>query len=90
MFNLGSLFKLNPMTDGVLTFQAFIYNGAMPGSVHDVLLASTIPGHPPTLTAIPETVSWFGVAYFVAWACVALVVGLWVFRKYEARLPEEL
>ncbi len=90
VFNLGSLFKLNPMTDGVLTFQAFIYNGAMPGSVHDVLLASTIPGHPPTLTAIPETVSWFGVAYFVAWACVALVVGLWVFRKYEARLPEEL
>ena len=89
-FSLGSIFKLNPMTDGVLTFQAFIYNGAMPGSVHEVLLASPIPGHPPTLTAIPETVSWFGVAYFVAWACVALVVGLWVFRKYEARLPEEL
>jgi ABC-type polysaccharide/polyol phosphate export permease len=90
VFNLGSVFKLNPMTDGVLTFQAFIYNGAMPGSVHYVPLASPIPGHPPTLTAIPETVSWFGVGYFVAWAFVALAVGLWVFRKYEARLPEEL
>jgi len=88
--NLGSVFKLNPMTDGVLTFQAFIYNGAMPGSVHYVPLASPIPGHPPTLTAIQETVSWFGVGYFVAWAFVALAIGLWVFRKYEARLPEEL
>jgi ABC-type polysaccharide/polyol phosphate export permease len=35
-------------------------------------------------------VSWGDVAYFVAWAVVMLVVGLKVFRKYEARMPEEL
>ncbi len=88
--SLGSIFKLNPMTDGVLTFQSFLYDAALPGSTHYVGLQSPIPGHVPVLTAIHSNVSWVGVGYFVAWAFVALAVGLWVFRKYESRLPEEL
>ena len=39
---------------------------------------------------IHSSVSWGDLAYLVVWAAVSLVVGLWVFRKYEARLPEEL
>jgi hypothetical protein len=32
VFSLGTLFKLNPMTDAVLVFQSFIYDGTYPGS----------------------------------------------------------
>ena len=39
---------------------------------------------------VPSNVSWFDVAYFVAWAIALFAIGLWVFRKFEARLPEEL
>ena len=33
-FNLGTLFKANPMTDAVLLFQQLIYNGSLPSSSH--------------------------------------------------------
>jgi lipopolysaccharide transport system permease protein len=98
-FSLGSLFKVNPMTDAVLTMQSFIYSGSLPGVTHTVVFAGTSP--PPTgytcsatpagmSCLIPSNVSWFDVGYFVVWAFALLVIGLWVFRKYEARLPEEL
>ena len=88
--SLGTIFKLNPMTDAVLTFQSFLYNGALPGSTHIAAFPSPIPGHSATLVTVHSNVSWFDFMYLVLWALVALVVGLWVFRKYEARLPEEL
>ncbi len=88
--NLGTLFKLNPMTDAVLAFQSFLYNGALPGSTHVYAFASTIPGHAATLVTVPSNVSWFDYMYLVIWAVAALAVGLHVFRKYESRLPEEL
>jgi len=88
--NLGTLFKLNPMTDAVLTFQSFLYDGALPGSTHVYAFASTIPGHAATLTTVTSNVSWFDFMYLVVWAVAAFAVGLHVFRKYEARLPEEL
>jgi lipopolysaccharide transport system permease protein len=99
-FNLGTLFKINPMTDAVLTMQSFIYGGSLPGTTHTVVFAGNTPpaatGYTCSATPsgmsclIPSNVSWFDVFYFVAWAVALLVIGLWVFRKYEARLPEEL
>ncbi len=88
--SLGSIFKLNPMTDAVLTFQSFLYDGALPGSTHVQAFPSAIPGHSATLVTVTSNVSWFDFLYLVIWAGVALAVGLKVFRKYEARLPEEL
>jgi lipopolysaccharide transport system permease protein len=88
--SLGTIFKLNPMTDAVLTFQSFLYDGALPGSSHVASFPSTIPGHSATLVVVHSNVSWFDFMYLVVWAIVALAVGLAVFRKYEARLPEEL
>lgn len=88
--SLGTLFKLNPMTDAVLTFQSLIYDGALPGSTHTMAFPSTVPGHGATLITITSNVSWFDFLYLVIWAVAALAVGLHVFRKYEARLPEEL
>jgi lipopolysaccharide transport system permease protein len=88
--SLGTLFKLNPMTDAVLTFQSLIYDGALPGSTHTMAFPSTQPGHAATLVTITSNVSWFDFLYLVIWAVAALAVGLHVFRKYEARLPEEL
>lgn len=88
--SLGMLFKLNPMTDAVLTFQSFLYDGALPGSSHVYAFPSPIPGHTATLVTVHSNVSWFDFMYLVVWAVVALAVGLHVFRKYEARLPEEL
>jgi ABC-2 type transport system permease protein len=98
-FSLGSLFKINPMTDAVLAMQSFIYSGSLPSTVHTVVFAGTSP--PPTgytcsttpagmSCLIASNVSWFDVGYFVVWAFALLAIGLWVFRKYEARLPEEL
>ena len=117
--NLGSIFKLNPMTDAVLTMQSFIYDGSFPGVTRRVTFPIT--GLPATYTraqyavaqqatvkaeakvgyscsivskgvscVVHSNVSWFDVFYFVAWALVIFAIGLWVFRKYEARLPEEL
>ena len=120
--NLGTIFKLNPMTDAVLTMQSFIYDGSFPGTVHKVLFPLLGPTGVPlapsaaqfaataqaTVKAeaaagfscsvaskgvtclVPSNVSWFDVVYFVAWALAIFVIGLWVFRRYEARLPEEL
>ena len=34
LVSLGTIFKLNPMTDAVLVFQSFLYDGALPGSTH--------------------------------------------------------
>jgi lipopolysaccharide transport system permease protein len=92
--SLGSLFKLNPMTDAVLTFQAFLYNGQLPSSSHLVKFAvAPTPADPhplATFLVVHSNVSWGDFAYLVAWAVVTLAIGLRVFRKYEARLPEEL
>ncbi len=92
--SLGTLFKLNPMTDAVLSFQAFLYNGQLPGSSHLVKfsVAPTTAGPHPLVTSlvVPSNVSWGDFAYLVVWAVVILAIGLKVFRKYEARLPEEL
>jgi lipopolysaccharide transport system permease protein len=88
--SLGTLFKLNPMTDAVLTFQSFLYDGALPGSTHQYAIPSNVPGHSATLISVTSNVSWGDFMYLVVWAVVALAVGLHVFRKYEARLPEEL
>lgn len=122
VFSLGTLFKVNPMTDAVLTMQSFIYDGSFPGSVHRVLfpllgptglpLASSssqfaAAGQVAVSTAktagyscsvvsngvsclIPSNVSWGDFLYFVAWAVALFVIGLTVFRKFSARLPEEL
>ncbi|MGD0809093.1 MAG: ABC transporter permease [Acidimicrobiales bacterium] len=105
LVNLGSLFKINPMTDAVLIFQSFMYNGALPGSTHIANFANTVPVAAATVNGkfvaahnaleytrlvIHSNVSWGDFGYLVVWAVVSLVVGLWVFRKYEARLPEEL
>jgi ABC-type polysaccharide/polyol phosphate export permease len=98
LVNLGTLFKLNPMTDAVLSFQAFMYNGQLPGSSHYVKFAVVPADHRqrswwhPLVTSIlvPSNVSWGDFAYLVVWAVVVLAIGLKVFRKYEARLPEEL
>lgn len=118
-FSLGTLFKINPMTDAILTMQSFIYNGSMPGTVHRVLFGVTgLPAnytpaqfataagaavHQAALTGyscsvvskgvsclIASPVSWFDAGYFVVWAFALLVIGLLVFRKFSARLPEEL
>ena len=92
--SLGTLFKLNPMTDAVLSFQAFLYNGQLPGSSHYVKFSvapTTADPHPlVTSLLVPSNVSWGDFAYLVVWAVVVLAIGLKVFRKYEARLPEEL
>ncbi|HTW08649.1 MAG TPA: hypothetical protein VME46_14120, partial [Acidimicrobiales bacterium] len=32
--SLGGIFKANPMTDAVLAFQQFMYNGSLPSSTH--------------------------------------------------------
>jgi lipopolysaccharide transport system permease protein len=88
--SLGTLFKLNPMTDAVLVFQSFLYDGALPGSTHVYAFPSTIPGHSATLTTVTSNVSWGDFMYLVVWAVGVFAVGLHVFRKYEARLPEEL
>lgn len=96
--SLGALFKVNPMTDAVLTFQSFLYSGSWPSTTHMVSFAvaptagpnGTTITHAPELLPVPSNVSWFDLGYFLVFAVVSLVVGLWVFRKYEARLPEEL
>jgi ABC-2 type transport system permease protein len=92
--SMGTLFKLNPMTDAVLMFQAFLYNGQLPGSSHLVRFAaapSTTDPHPlVTVLSVHSNVSWGDFAYLVVWAVAILAIGLKVFRKYEARLPEEL
>jgi ABC-type polysaccharide/polyol phosphate export permease len=103
--NLGTLFKINPMTDAVLVFQSFMYNGALPGSTHIANFANTVPVAAATVNGklvaahnvvqysrlvIHSNVSWGDFAYLLVWAVASLAVGLWVFRKYEARLPEEL
>jgi ABC-2 type transport system permease protein len=92
--SLGSLFKINPMTDAVLTFQAFLYNGQLPSSSHLVKFsAAATPADPhplATFLVVHSNVSWGDFAYLVVWAVVVLAIGLKVFRKYEARLPEEL
>lgn len=91
-FSVGTIFKLNPMTDAVLTFQSFLYNGAWPGSKHWELVNVNPAGQPGyrAWMQVAANVSWGDVAYLVVWAAVMLVVGLHVFRKYEARMPEEL
>jgi homopolymeric O-antigen transport system permease protein len=97
--SLGTLFKVNPMTDAVLTFQSFLYSGSWPSTSHVVKFASgpapagahcTVGVGQQLSCVIPSNVSWFDLAYFLAFAVVVFVVGLWVFRKYESRLPEEL
>jgi ABC-type polysaccharide/polyol phosphate export permease len=92
--SLGTLFKFNPMTDAVLAFQAFLYNGELPSSSH-VVDFSTTPTptdlHPiVTAMVVHANVSWGDIGYLVVWAVAILAIGLKVFRKYEARLPEEL
>jgi lipopolysaccharide transport system permease protein len=101
-FGVGTLFKLNPMTDAVLVFQSFIYNGSFPSALHhtafpvlenvppETVAGHLIPAHSVVVHAVASNVSWGDFAYLLAWAVAAFVVGLWVFRKYEARLPEEL
>jgi ABC-2 type transport system permease protein len=108
-FNLGALFKANPMTDAVLVFQSFLYNGAFPSSSHlqrfssPVAVPAAVVKHMGQVVTIPahnvvqhitvlihSNVSWSDFAYLVLWAVVVLAIGLRVFRKYEARLPEEL
>lgn len=96
--SLGALFKVNPMTDAVLTFQSFLYSGSWPSTSHTVYITPppTVGANGKTITyaplphLIPSNVSWFDLGYFLIFSVVALVVGLWVFRKYESRLPEEL
>ena len=88
--SLGTIFKLNPMTDAVLVFQSFLYDGALPGSTHVYAFASATAGHTATLVTVHSNVSWGDFMYLVIWAVGAFAVGLKVFRKYEARLPEEL
>jgi ABC-2 type transport system permease protein len=92
--SLGTLFKLNPMADAVLAFQAFVYNGQLPSSTHmvDFSQAPTPTDPHPIITAmaVHSNVSWGDCAYLVVWAFAILAIGLRVFRKYEARLPEEL
>ncbi len=46
--SLGSVFKLNPMTDAVLLFQQLIYNGSLPSSSHVQIFK--IPVAVPTMT----------------------------------------
>jgi ABC-type polysaccharide/polyol phosphate export permease len=88
--SLGTIFKLNPMTDAVLAFQSFLYSGSLPSSTYIVKFGPKVVGHPRVQMPITSNVSWFDFGYFAAWAIVMFIVGLWVFRKYEARLPEEL
>ncbi|HMK97637.1 MAG TPA: ABC transporter permease [Acidimicrobiales bacterium] len=107
--SLGTIFKANPMTDAVLAFQSFLYNGSQPSSSHvqgfSVPVAvpaetvkigghlHTFPAHTVTqhlFAVITSNVSWGDCVYLLIWALGALAVGLAVFRKYEARLPEEL
>ena len=96
-FNLGALFKINPMTDAVLAFQQFLYDGSWPGSTYkvsfpapDIVVNGKNVPQPNELLLIHANVSWFDVGYFVIFAVVVLLIGLKVFRKYESRLPEEL
>ena len=82
------------MTDAVLVFQSFMYNGELPSSSH-VVDFSTTPTptdlHPiVTAMVVHANVSWGDIGYLVVWAVAILAIGLKVFRKYEARLPEEL
>ena len=108
--SLGTLFKANPMTDAVLAFQQFLYNGSLPSSTHvqefnlspvpvpaeTVKIGThlhTFPAHTVAqhvFAVITSNVSWGDCTYLLLWAVGAFAVGLWVFRKYEARLPEEL
>lgn len=102
ILSLGTLFKLNPMTDAVLVFQSFIYDGTLPGTSHHVNFPVThtilahiqngkmVPAQNVIVHTIASNVSWGDFAYLLAWGLGALSVGLWVFRKYESRLPEEL
>jgi ABC-2 type transport system permease protein len=94
LVSLGTLFKLNPMADAVLTFQALLYNGQLPSSSHLVTFVNAptkaVPHPIAQILPIQSNVSWGDFAYLVAWAVAILVIGLKVFRKYEARLPEEL
>ncbi|HYA44345.1 MAG TPA: hypothetical protein VED59_01970, partial [Acidimicrobiales bacterium] len=98
--SLGTVFKANPMTDAVLLFQSFIYNGSLPSSSHVQVFSFPVqvqlPGRRPysvtqhVAALIQSNVSWGDFAYLLLWAVAALAIGLAVFRKYEARLPEEL
>jgi ABC-type polysaccharide/polyol phosphate export permease len=52
---------------------------------------TTADPHPlATFLVVHSNVSWGDFAYLVVWAVAVLAIGLRVFRKYEARLPEEL
>jgi ABC-2 type transport system permease protein len=122
VFSLGTLFKVNPMTDAILTMQSFIYDGSLPGAVHRVLFSVLGPtGLPLTASSaqftaaangavlqaahagyscsvvsqgvsclVASPISWFDVIYLVIWAVALFAIGLWVFRRFSARLPEEL
>jgi ABC-type polysaccharide/polyol phosphate export permease len=102
VLSLGTLFKLNPMTDAVLVFQSFIYSGTYPGATQHVSFpvvqtiaahvqnGKLIAAHNVILHTIHSNVSWGDFGYLVAWAVGVLALGVWVFRKYESRLPEEL
>jgi len=88
------------MYDGSLPSSSHVQRFSLPVTVP----AETVPvgphGHVVTFPAhtvtqhvfalISANVSWGDCAYLLIWAVAALMVGLTVFRKYEARLPEEL
>ncbi len=122
IFSLGTIFKVNPMTDAILTVQSFMYDGSLPGVTHRVLFSVLGPTGLPLSAAsaqfasaaqaalttakntgyscsvvskgvsclVASPVSWFDVGYFVVWALALFAIGLSVFRKFSARLPEEL
>lgn len=99
---VGTLFKLNPMTDAVLVFQSLMYDGSFPSAVHhtkfpvldnvptEAVNGHVIPAHSSVIHTVLSNVSWGDFGYLLVWAVAAFGLGLWVFRRYEARLPEEL
>ena len=93
VISLGTLFKLNPMTDAVLVFQSFIYSGSLPGTTHHVNfpISHTVPAHIQNgkliaaqnviVHTIASNVSWGDFAYLVAWAVAVFCLGMWIFRR---------
>ncbi|MDA8299948.1 MAG: ABC transporter permease [Actinomycetota bacterium] len=63
-------------------------NGAVLQAAHAGYSCSVVSKGVSCLVASP--VSWFDVCYFAVWALALFVIGLSVFRKFSARLPEEL